>query len=240
MQAFKEELDAMQAEVQTRVRKKGADHNRLTGEALFVSFVERTSRPVNGVPWPHYHIHAVMPNFTWDATEERFKAAELGKLFAGKKRHQESFHRRVNQLLIGAGYGFRKGAKELEMAIFKADELRPFSARTKQIEETGRHKREPKAAAVLEGSALEEHWRQQLGPAKWDALTVEKVKGTPYPNHYLQDKDGTWFIVTPMQILDARQKSSRESGSPSTPSALSAARRWQVQGKAREAMGRVR
>jgi hypothetical protein len=44
MQAFKEELDAMQAEVQTRVRKKGADHNRLTGEALFVSFVERTSR----------------------------------------------------------------------------------------------------------------------------------------------------------------------------------------------------
>jgi conjugative relaxase-like TrwC/TraI family protein len=155
LKAFKEELDAMQAQVQTRVRKNGADHNRVTGEALFVSFVERTSRPVNGVPWPHYHIHAVMPNFTWDATEERFKAAELGKLFAGMKAHQESFHRCVNQLLTQAGYGFRKGAKDLEMTIFKADELRPFSARTKQIEELGNYKREPKEAAVLERSALE-------------------------------------------------------------------------------------
>jgi conjugative relaxase-like TrwC/TraI family protein len=221
-QAFKEELDAMQAEVQTRVRKNGADHNRQTGEALFVSFVERTSRPVNGVPWPHYHIHAVMPNFTWDATEERFKAAELGKLFAGKKAHQESFHRRVNQLLIGAGYGFRQVGKDLQLMIFNADQLRPFSARTKQIEETGRHKREPKEAIVIEGSALEEHWRQQLGDKKWDSVTVDSAKGTPYPNHCLQRPDGTWYFATPTQIIDARHQSTREPAAHSSPSAM----RW--------------
>ncbi len=40
----------------------------------------------------------------------------------------------------------------------------------------GSYDREPKEAAVLDGDALEEHWRQQMGESKWDSLTVEAAK----------------------------------------------------------------
>jgi hypothetical protein len=56
-------LDGLQAEMRTQVCKGGRGQaDRVTGEALFAIFVHRETRPVNGIPDPHFHIHAVQIN----------------------------------------------------------------------------------------------------------------------------------------------------------------------------------
>jgi conjugative relaxase-like TrwC/TraI family protein len=53
--ALTEQIEAMQSGMKTRVRIGGAQENRTTGEALFGVFIHRTTRPIDGIPDPHYH-----------------------------------------------------------------------------------------------------------------------------------------------------------------------------------------
>ena len=53
----------------TRVRGKGEDgqvrnEEHTTGNLIYASFVHTETRPIDGIPDPHYHIHA----FTFNAT----------------------------------------------------------------------------------------------------------------------------------------------------------------------------
>src|SRR5437764_5402033 len=50
--AVDETMREMEAEMKTRVRKKGADIDRTTGNMVWAEFIHTTSRPVNGVPYP--------------------------------------------------------------------------------------------------------------------------------------------------------------------------------------------
>jgi len=54
------------------------------GNALWACFVHRTTRPVSGKVDPHWHCHALLMNATYDAVENRWKAAQLGEVISSK------------------------------------------------------------------------------------------------------------------------------------------------------------
>jgi len=69
MEAFRSSVDEtmreMESEMKTRVRVKGQDIDRTTGDMVWAEFIHTTSRPVDGIPDPHVnralkqsHFHA--------------------------------------------------------------------------------------------------------------------------------------------------------------------------------------
>jgi conjugative relaxase-like TrwC/TraI family protein len=210
-QALTERLKAMEAEVHTRVRIGGALENRVTGQALFGVFIHRTTRPVDGVPDPHFHAHCVMPNVTFDEIEQRFKAAELGDLFANKAYHEEVFHARLNELAIRAGYGFRRTAEGLEMTALSREETRIFCKRTKEIEALEQKQRldlNRKAAAIVTAAAkkgqLLEHeseykkLKDKLGERSRQGKDTTTVDGPALEAEWgKQLQPGRWEAITP-------------------------------------------
>ena len=57
--------------METRVGGKGEDgqvrnEERTTGNLIYASFVHTETRPIHGIPDPHYHIHAFTFNATFD------------------------------------------------------------------------------------------------------------------------------------------------------------------------------
>ena len=43
----------------TRVRQKGVQENRVTGNFAWAEFVHFTARPVDGIPDPHLHVRSL-------------------------------------------------------------------------------------------------------------------------------------------------------------------------------------
>ena len=102
-QALRETMDDMEAAIQTRVRIGGADHDRVTGNAIWAKCIHRTTRPVSGRVDPHWHCHALLFNATYDETEGRWKAAQLGNVIANKGFYQAAFHSRIAEKLMAGG-----------------------------------------------------------------------------------------------------------------------------------------
>ncbi len=79
MDSFSETMTSIEVELKTRVRGRGADgrarhEERVTGNLAYATFVHDTSRPVDGIPDPHFHIHSYVLNATFDPEENRWKA----------------------------------------------------------------------------------------------------------------------------------------------------------------------
>src|SRR5580698_2144364 len=62
-----ETMREMESEMKTRVRRKGADIDRTTGNMVWAEFIHTTSRPVEGIPDPpdpQLHAHVFVFNTT--------------------------------------------------------------------------------------------------------------------------------------------------------------------------------
>ena len=92
--SVKETMDEMEDAMRARVRKNGAQEDRQTCNMVWGEFLHRTTRPVDGVPDPQLHCHAVAFNATFDAAEDRWKAGEFGNLVRDKGYYQAAFHSR--------------------------------------------------------------------------------------------------------------------------------------------------
>jgi conjugative relaxase-like TrwC/TraI family protein len=68
MDAFRESvrqtMNELEADVGTRVRKRGKDEDRTTGNMVWGEFIHTTARPVDGVPDPYLHAHCFVFNTT--------------------------------------------------------------------------------------------------------------------------------------------------------------------------------
>jgi TrwC relaxase len=87
MKPFRETMIDVEARMETRVR--GADEagsqrheNRTTDNMVYAAFVHTVSRPIDGIPDPHYHIHGYVFNATFDRVEKRWKAGQFMNLKA--------------------------------------------------------------------------------------------------------------------------------------------------------------
>jgi conjugative relaxase-like TrwC/TraI family protein len=206
-----ERLEAIEKKVQTRIRIGGVQDSRTAGESLFGVFIHRTTRPINGTPDCHWHAHCVQANVAWDEQEQRFKAAELEKLFSTKAYEQAVFHARLNEVLIDVGYGFRRTDKGLEMTVMSRAETRIFCKRTQEIEaleEKLRSDFNRKASAIVTAAAakgqLLEHdvvygkLKDKLGERTRKGKDTAIVDGQALEAEWSKQlAPGRWEAITP-------------------------------------------
>jgi conjugative relaxase-like TrwC/TraI family protein len=69
-EAVDETMAAIEARMETKVRKGYQQDNRCSPNMVYAKFVHGETRPVDGIPDPHYHIHVFSMNATFDAVEK--------------------------------------------------------------------------------------------------------------------------------------------------------------------------
>jgi conjugative relaxase-like TrwC/TraI family protein len=144
-QAFGETMADIESEMKTRVRGKDRfgrqrETERPTSNLAYAAFVHELSRPVDGVPDPHFHIHCYVLNATYDELEQRWKAGFFRDLKRDAPYWEAAFHARVAGKLVEAGYGIRRTERDFELASVSRETIDKFSRRTAEIEELARKK----------------------------------------------------------------------------------------------------
>jgi conjugative relaxase-like TrwC/TraI family protein len=179
-------MSEMEAAMMARVRAGGKFEDRATGNMVWAEFVHRTTRPVDGLPDPQLHCHAVAFNCTYDRVEDRFKAAEFSNLVANKGLYQAAFHSRLAQNLAALGYGIERDGNSFRLAGIDKSITEKFSRRTEIIEQEaerlgitdakakgdlGRKTREGKdAAPAMSVQELRREWMKRLSEGERDAI----------------------------------------------------------------------
>lgn len=124
----------IEQEIGTRVRAGGENGERKTGNLLWADFLHTTSRPVDGIPDPHLHVHAYAFNVTYDPVELRYKAAEFGGIKADGSYFEAAFHARLAKALEGLGYAVARDGRYMAVAGVPETVVEKFSRRTAEIE----------------------------------------------------------------------------------------------------------
>lgn len=133
-QAVAETMTELEGRAETRVRKKGAEENRITGNLAWAEFIHFTSRPVGGIPDPHLHAHCFTFNATFDGVENRWKAAQFGAIKREAHYAEAAFHSRLSAALAAQGYAIERRKGGWDIKGMPASVLAKFSRRTAQIE----------------------------------------------------------------------------------------------------------
>src|SRR5580704_5296247 len=201
MEAFRGAVDEtmreIETEMKTRVRKKGQDTDRTTGNMVWAEFIHTTSRPVDGIPDPQLHAHVFAFNTTFDEEERRWKAGQFRELKRDAPYFQAAFRVRLANKLQDLGFGVERKRDDFEIADMPPDILKRFSRRTAIIEkvaaekgitnpdrkaELGAETREKKESA-LSWESLRKEWNARLSDKERKALAAihrrEKAVGRP-------------------------------------------------------------
>lgn len=144
LQAFRESVDAtmedIEDEAKARVRRGGKNEDRGTGNLIWGEFVHFTARPEDGVPDPHLHAHCFVFNGTFDQTEDRWKAAQLGDIKRDAPYFEAVFHSRLARRLEELGLDTQRTAKGWELKGIATETLGKFSRRTARIEKLAKER----------------------------------------------------------------------------------------------------
>lgn len=138
--AVDETMREMEAEMKTRVRKRGQDTDRNTGNMVWAEFIHTTSRPVDGMPDPQLHAHVFVFNTTFDEDEKRWKAGQFRELKRDAPYFQAAFRVRLANRLQDIGFGVTRKRDDFEISGMPADVLKRFSRRTTLIEKLAEEK----------------------------------------------------------------------------------------------------
>jgi conjugative relaxase-like TrwC/TraI family protein len=144
-ESFEETMLDIESRMQARVRGAGENgqqrnEERTTGNLVYASFVHIETRPIDGIPDPHYHIHAFTFNATFDPEEERWKAGEFGNIKRDAPFFEAGFHARLAEKLLESGYAIRRTDRDFELASVSRELIEKFSKRTQLIEKLAREK----------------------------------------------------------------------------------------------------
>ena len=120
MDAFRAAVDEtmreMEAEMKTRVRRRGQDTDRVTGNMAWAEFIHTTSRPVEGLPDPQLHAHVFVFNATYCDEERRWKAGQFRDLKRDAPYFQAAFRVRLANRLQDLGFGVQRKRDDFEIA----------------------------------------------------------------------------------------------------------------------------
>ena len=144
-ESFTETMTDIERRMEARLRGRGRDgeernSNRVTGNMVYASFVHTVSRPIDGIPDPHYHIHAYVFNATFDPEEDRWKAGEFGNIKRDAPFYEAAFNARLADRLLHNGYAIRRTDRDFELASVSRELIEKFSKRTRLIEQLAREK----------------------------------------------------------------------------------------------------
>lgn len=184
-----ETMQELEAETKARVRKQGADSDRVTGNLIWTDFTHFTTRPVDGAPDPDLHAHCFAFNATWDDKERRWKAAQFGDIKRDASYYEAAFHARLAARMDGLGFGVERHGKWWDVAGIERGLIEKFSLRTAEIEAKAASlgitdadakgalgaKTRNRKAKDLGMEELRAEWRERLSAA--DRLAIERVLG---------------------------------------------------------------
>lgn len=138
LEAFRKSVNdtmlEIEADAMTRVRRKGQNFNRPTGNLAWAEFIHMTARPENGVSDPHLHAHLMTFNATFDDMEDRWKAGQFREINRDMPYYQAAFHSRLAQNLQALGFEITPQKFGFEIAGMPEPTLEKFSQRTQRIE----------------------------------------------------------------------------------------------------------
>jgi conjugative relaxase-like TrwC/TraI family protein len=129
-----ETMREIEGEMKTRVRARGQDNDRETGNMAWAEFVHFTARPVEGIPDPHLHAHFYAFNATYDEAEKRWKAGQFGDLKRDATYFEAAFDARLAHRLNALGYATAKDRYSFEIAGIPESLIDKFSRRRNVIE----------------------------------------------------------------------------------------------------------
>jgi conjugative relaxase-like TrwC/TraI family protein len=192
-ESVRETMAEMEANVQTRVRKNGADHDRTTGNMIWAEHIHRTARPVTKgdaqTVDPQLHAHATVFNATFDPVEKRWKAIQLGSIVRDKGYYQAAFHARLASKLKGVGYSIERDGNSFKLAGIDRATVEKFSQRHAVIKDEAerlgatdpeskakiaRRSREKKTAIPQSMEELRKEWGGRLTPEERLALKTAR------------------------------------------------------------------
>jgi conjugative relaxase-like TrwC/TraI family protein len=185
----------VEADIQCRVRRKGADFDRRTGNMLWAAFHHSTSRPVEGQPPdPHDHTHLVSFNATMDPEEHRIKAGQFGNLKRDGEFYSAVFDGLYAREMETLGFRIhRQGGKRWEIAGILDSLISKFKKRTDEIEDEAARRGITNATRKAELGAktrkrkqkeltpdeLRQAWDDQLDDSDRDALAGVYAHAVP-------------------------------------------------------------
>jgi conjugative relaxase-like TrwC/TraI family protein len=183
-ESVNETLAEIEKDVLTRVHVGKKMHTEKTGNIIAATWLHTTSRPVDGIPMPHLHVHAWLANATHDG--KRFKAMDISGVKRDAPYYEARFHSRLADKLqqrLNVAVE-RQGKKWFEIKGFPREVVERYSERTQQIEEVARKKgitdaklkaelgaktRQQKTKAVSP-EALPSVWQSIMTPAEIKAV----------------------------------------------------------------------
>lgn len=133
-EAVAETMSEIEEQISTRVRRGGAQQNRVTRNFAWAEFVHFTARPVGGIPDPHLHVHCFAFNVTHDAEEGRWKAANFRDVKKDAPYSEAVFHSRLTDKLRALGYGIDRTRTGWEISGIPRSLIDKFSRRNALIE----------------------------------------------------------------------------------------------------------
>ena len=179
--SVQETMWELEAEGKTRVRKKGADSNRTTGNLVWATFYHSCSRPEDGVPDMNMHAHCFVPNTTWDAEEKRWKAVQFQDLRRDAPYWEAAFQQRLATRLVGLGLEVHRKGRYFEVEGVPRSVIGKFSRRTERIEREAREKgiTDPKEKSGL-GAKTRQKKAKNLSMEQLREEWVSRLTGDEY------------------------------------------------------------
>jgi conjugative relaxase-like TrwC/TraI family protein len=194
-EALDETMATLENRMETKVRKGYQQDNRISPNMVYAKFTHRETRPVDGIPDPHYHIHVFAMNATFDEVEKEWKALEVGNTVGDRFYYEAHFHHQLASKLEASGYGIRRTDSHFELASVSRELVEKFSKRTRRIEQLARDKYtvlEAQARALMKSTNMAfddafahvvaeiggdwEKWKSELGARNRESKSSAKYK----------------------------------------------------------------
>ena len=200
-EAVAETMTELEREIETRVRTWGRNENRTVGNLIWADFIHQTSRPIQGVPDPQLHCHAVAFNAVWDHEEQRWKAGEFSNVKANAQYFQAAFRVRLAGKLQELGYGIERKKDDFELKGILPETIKKFSRRTTLIEKLAEHLgiTNPESKAKLGATTRErkpdhqpwpwllQAWSDKLTNAEREAIRLTQLQAIEEPALWTED-----------------------------------------------------
>ncbi|MGY3213947.1 MobF family relaxase [Mucilaginibacter sp. HD30] len=179
--AVRDTMSDIENGMQTRVRAKGKNENRETGNLAYGAFTHFTTRPIDGVPDPHLHSHCFVFNATYDQQDRKWKAGQFQQTKQDAPYYEAIFHSKLAQGLQEQGYAVEKTKNGFELAGLQKQTLEKFSRRTQEIEDYSREhgisddkQKSQIGAKTREAKRLSLNFAQQ--EAAWESRLTESER----------------------------------------------------------------
>ncbi|MEM8527986.1 MAG: MobF family relaxase [Bacteroidota bacterium] len=177
-------MQAVESNMETRVRKNGKNENRTTENLVYASFTHKESRPVKkssnqwsldknnkAIPDPQLHEHTIVFNATYDKKEKQWKAGKFRNIKADGQYYESLFNSFLADELRKVGYDIERNSKSFEIAGFERSLIEKYSNRATEIK-AATQKLQAKAAA--KGQFLSAEQKSEIG-AKTRGKKIENL-----------------------------------------------------------------